>query len=193
MSSARHAEEAVVRRRQLEEGYEVPMNFSFRRSKKGDSVVASTTRVDRNASGNRVAVTNDEIVAAKPRGGGKAYGIWKQRPIGRPEATRSATVEPVNYSSRRDRPFNTMRTSPASTTRLMPQQIPFRHKPEAIERPDADTRISDRLRGDMQALRTMKSTVGNMVRDARAGMSSMSDVARPGMADRPRPGRKLEW
>lgn len=85
-SAERAPEEAVVARRRIDEGDEIPMNYSFKRSQKGTGMMASRSQMERTPRGERVVVTRDEIIGKdgkpmNPRSSGKAYGLWRQRPV----------------------------------------------------------------------------------------------------------------
>lgn len=73
------------RQRPVDEGQEIPMNYSFRRTAKdGTGMVASRTNVELDARGRKVVRTHDQVVGrgARPTPGrpsGKEYGLWRTR------------------------------------------------------------------------------------------------------------------
>ena len=76
----------MLDRMRIDEGDEIPMNYSFKRSQKGTGMMASRSQMERTPRGERVVVTRDEIIGKdgkpmNPRSSGKAYGLWRQRPV----------------------------------------------------------------------------------------------------------------
>jgi hypothetical protein len=76
---------------------EIPMNYSFKRKERGPGMVATSSRVELDARGNKQNVTKSEIVKPE-RTTGKSYGLWKSQPAGTPE--RPAGVRPAQPTQR---------------------------------------------------------------------------------------------
>lgn len=91
---------SAFKRRAKEESVdeaEIPMNYSFKRKERGPGMVATSSRVELDARGNKQNVTRSEIVKPE-RSTGKSYGLWKSQPAGSPE--RPAGVRPVQPTQR---------------------------------------------------------------------------------------------
>lgn len=92
-----HSKAVLARKDEGIDEAEIPMNYSFKRKERGPGMVATSSRVELDARGNKQNVTRSEIVKPE-RSTGKSYGLWKSQPAGSPE--RPAGVRPVQPTQR---------------------------------------------------------------------------------------------